>query len=151
MLVKQLVDQGNEDERTSSPAQKQNHSSLSKNFESPGGNRDENAITCDRPKGFRGSNIKDRGKNVGRVSPGRRLDGSGGLLFGPIYADGPSGPLTSWESLINRGADNMPGDAWRFDSPFYETFLKVGSIEVQRTPDDAWIFDSPFYESFLVE
>ena len=90
-------------------------------------------------------------KMLGGLALGAVLMAAAALLFGPTYADGPSGPLTSRESLINRGADNMPGDAWRFDSPFYETFLKIGSIEVQRTPDDSWIFDSPFYESFLVE
>lgn len=91
-------------------------------------------------------------KMLGGLALGAVLMTAVALPFGTTYADEPSRPLVSEESLINLGAGNLPGDAWIFDSPFYETIpgssnLKGSSVEVQRIPDDAWIFDSPFYET----
>ena len=88
-------------------------------------------------------------KLLGGLALGAVLMTATALPFGTAYADEPSLPLVSENIVIDLGGDNMPGDAWMFDAPFYESFLEVGSVEVQRTPDDAWMFDAPFYESFL--
>ena len=77
------------------------------------------------------------------------------LPFGTAYADGPSRPLVTEETLIGLGADNLAGDAWMQDSPFYQDFSEVSRIEVGATaleaqgpPIDAWMQDSPFYQDF---
>ena len=88
-------------------------------------------------------------KTLGGLALGAILMTVAALPFGTSYADEPSRPLASENIVIDRGADNTPGDAWMFDAPFYETFLEVSIAEVQRTPDDAWMFDAPFYETFL--
>ena len=89
---------------------------------------------------------------LGGLALGALLLTATALPFGTAYGDGPSRPLVTEETLVNPGTDNLAGDAWMHDSPFYQDFSEVGRIgvgttalEAQGTPLDAWMFDSPFY------
>ena len=70
------------------------------------------------------------------------------LPFAIVNADGPSRPLVTEETVIDPGADNLAGDAWIFDSPFYEDFGAVKGVEAKGPAGDEWLYNSPFYEDF---
>ena len=87
-------------------------------------------------------------KLIGGLALGALLLTATALPFGTAYADGPSRPLVTEETVIDHGDDNLPGDAWMYDSPFYEDFGGVNRVEIKGPAGDAWMYDSPFYEDF---
>lgn len=87
-------------------------------------------------------------KMLGGLALGTILMTATALPFGTSYADGPSRPLVTEETVIDLGNNIIPDDAWMFDSPYYEDFPVGISVKIQGTLDDAWMFDSPYYEDF---
>ncbi len=70
------------------------------------------------------------------------------LPFGTAYADGPSRPLVTEETVIDPGADTLPIDAWMYDSPFYKDFGGINRVEAKGPAGDEWMYHSPFYQDF---
>lgn len=87
-------------------------------------------------------------KLLGGLAVGAFLMTATFLPLGPINADGPSSSLVSEDIVTAGGGDQIPGDVWMFDAPFYEDFTEASSVGVQGPVADAWMFDAPFYENF---
>ncbi len=97
-----------------------------------------------------GLQITVQAKLIGGLVLGVTLMTAIALSSGATYAAEPSQPLAKEEIRITRGGDIVPDDAWRMDAPFNETFVGVGSLEIQHTPDDGWRMDAPFNETYTV-
>ncbi len=94
-------------------------------------------------------------KVLGGLALGAVLMTATALPFGTTYADGPSLPLVTEETLIEDGADNWPDDAWMYNTPFLQDFSEVprigvetAAVAVQGIPDDEWMFNSPYHQDF---
>ena len=94
-------------------------------------------------------------KVLGGLALGAVLMTATALPFGTAYADGPSRPLVTEETLIEDGADNWPDDAWMYNTPFLQDFSEVpriggetAAMPLQDIPDDTWMSNSPFHQDF---
>ena len=70
-------------------------------------------------------NIKTTVKMLAGLALGAVLMTAAALPFGTTYADEPSRILVSEESLIDRGAEYIPEDAWIFHSPLHILDIRV--------------------------